>query len=74
MKCPRCATLHGMTASGMLVRFRAPGSSSTDNPLEISHKALVLLGQVRHLVTQVGCKRPVLAARLSLEGKQFFFI
>ena len=31
----------------------------TDN-LEISHKALLLLGQVKQLLTEVGCKRPVL--------------
>lgn len=53
----------GMTASGMLVSVRAIGNSSTDY-LEVCHKALLLLGQVGHLVTKVGCKRAVLVARL----------
>ena len=48
-----------MAASGMLVSGRDIGDSSTDT-LEISHKALLLLGQVKQLLTEVGCKRPVL--------------
>ena len=53
----------GMTAASMLVSVRTIGNSSTDS-LEISLKAVVFLEQVRHLVTKVGCKRPVLVARL----------